>query len=289
MPIILPTGLDELEPPTDITSPDGILRAKFDPNGYGVFLEARFYELLQYHHISFFRADGTPVRGGQDRLVLDWNYAYTYDHEVPIGGTMTYYAVAYISDPTLRSGYRRHKESQRVSLRLPRARGGPNDPSTMIKSVSNPSLYVSLMINDWASREIEVFGSASRLGRRNLRASGFENIGGHVGDASFVLMTEVEEKRLLEILRAGTFFVSTDPKFRKPTMYADPTSLRLVDHVRMDVPEKIAEIGFVEVVEPSSIGQPTRIPNISYGQLSNAFKTYSSLDGQDYNESLRGI
>jgi len=265
----------------DATSPDGTLRAKFDPDSYGVWLIVSFPKMsfvVEPLTVTIFRGDGEKVRGAESLPVLGdaVKKAYAFDHEIPIGGVSTWY----IEITTATGMVFQH---QKVSLRLPELSGGPEEPSTWLKSLEHPSLSANLMINKWPDVEYEIFTDTIRpLNQRfpvtTNELDEYENnkgIGGFSGSVAFVLQNQKDLDKVLGIVTNGTFFLSVSPQFNKPTMYATATNkLKITDFATMRNEQKICTLELKQVTKPAVTKQAMRVPSHT---LADRMRDYPTL------------
>lgn len=257
--------------PTVVSSPDGYIKAIQDRDWAGVLLRANFTALNpQPTRISFYRGDGTLVRGG-DNVYAAGGKATTYDHEIDLGAATSWYAVT-------NTGV----TSQGVGLLTAAPATGVDDPSTWVKSLDEPNLSIQVAISSWPKFDYASDAEVVRIPGRESSVASYDVMQLQPTQAKFYLPNAEESDQFEACISSGVIMVQTAPTFHRPSFFALASTATREDASRMEQQTYTWTVTLVPVERPPTIDQPARIPGRSYADRLERFPRYNDVPSQPY-------
>lgn len=281
MPIVVTSPHDQA-PSTDVTSPDGRIRATVMSATAGVFLRVDYTGMLGLlgfdwpnpFRITIWREtpDGvvTAVRGAQNISQYGAIF-HAYDDEVNFGQQVVYWAEA----PTVDGS--QIVETDKISVLTWEPDGGFTSPGVWIKNLENPDLSTPARCIDWsagswASRNAtaDVWGSPQPAVTTDVRKS--YNTG-----MTVLTKDEDEYQALLAAIDASVVYVVGLERHRRRTGYY------LIGDI---APSRIGPansdydawtIGLTGMGRPISYGQSLSVPGRSYTDRQAVYAEYDDI------------
>lgn len=273
MTIIVDPGFVPPPPPTVAVSSDDRLTATADNAHAGALLKADFSDLPTLpRRVRFYRGDGSPVRSG-DPAYAPGGVAVAYDHEAPLGGPVSWYAVPVFKD------------------------GSTGTPTTAAALTLTAAPASRAWLKPLLNPDLAIIGRASRAEEqgRGFRTNFTPVVGatlpgadwdiplGWTGQITFRTDTEEEYLAMVAALSAG-------PLLMQPSSCAGlPSDLYLLAQGSMAAARmsgaatgqgwKYREwaISFVAVDRQPTLDSPLIIPGISWDDVPRLYSSWDNL------------